>query len=532
MNEGMTTTGHPVDCRQFFHVVFPPSLTTLLYHIDLYFCAVTEKSHPRNSTARMFLRFLVIALLVYRLSGLPPVSTTATSPSTSQALLSILGDESNPDEFFESVWQKTPHVFRSSSAPILTGSSTSEDPLHNQVTMGLPGITRVLDNACQAFLEPPSSDMQNTLPMVFNRQRQSLSLQELVPLYGNNLFKAYLDGCSVVLNHCDRLCPCTAALCEDLQRTFPYAYANAYLTPPASQTVPAHADDRDVFVIQVYGKKKWKVYEHIPIEYPYPHEQVGKNGLPVPKSVTDGPCSVETVLHPGQVLYIPRGHVHEACTDPESPNDSSEPSYHITIALATFDWAWSGLLATRLKQTLDSIPEYRMAVPIDFGTTSTDEIPEAQKECLEAQVDRALALVRAQLTTDSVNSYLTQKYQFHASRSRADRLARIDASHGNPTFKGSGTGAEALPGLSLSSFVRARRPEESEGKSSGTSRGIRPETRAALESIVEYLELDPANTIQIADLRAISRSCDLICDLTLLCFIRSCIERGELVRVS
>ena len=93
---------------------------------------------------------------------------------------------------------------------------------------------------------------------------------ELKLTYNNNLFAAYLDGCSIVLNHADWSSPWIAALCEDLQRSFPHAYANVYITPPSSQAVRAHADDRDVIVIQVAGKKAWTVYSKIPIPFPYP----------------------------------------------------------------------------------------------------------------------------------------------------------------------------------------------------------------------------------------------------------------------
>jgi hypothetical protein len=97
------------------------------------------------------------------------------------------------------------------------------------------------------------------------RQQESLSTKEIMKLYGGNLFAAYLDGCSVVLNHADWLCPYMASLCLDLQKQFPHVYANTYLTPPDSQAVNAHADDRDVLVIQVFGKKHWKVYQNVPI---------------------------------------------------------------------------------------------------------------------------------------------------------------------------------------------------------------------------------------------------------------------------
>lgn len=73
-------------------------------------------------------------------------------------------------------------------------------------------------------------------------------------------------------------------------------------------------------------------------------------------------------------------------------NEKCQPSYHITIALATFDWAYSDLLATAVRKTLDEIPEYKMAVPADFGMKKLDDIPLQQKNLLEGQVDDAMNL--------------------------------------------------------------------------------------------------------------------------------------------
>jgi hypothetical protein len=87
--------------------------------------------------------------------------------------------------------------------------------------------------------------------------------------YNNSLFHAYLDGCSVVINHADWISADIAHLCLDLTKSIPHVYANTYLTPPSSQAVAPHADDRDVFVIQLIGKKHWKVYKTVPIPVRY-----------------------------------------------------------------------------------------------------------------------------------------------------------------------------------------------------------------------------------------------------------------------
>lgn len=53
-----------------------------------------------------------------------------------------------------------------------------------------------------------------------------------------------------------------------------------YLTPPNSQAVRAHTDDQDVFILQVWGSKKWHLWEADPLLI-YTEEMMGKTE-PVP----------------------------------------------------------------------------------------------------------------------------------------------------------------------------------------------------------------------------------------------------------
>ena len=50
--------------------------------------------------------------------------------------------------------------------------------------------------------------------------------------------------------------------CQKLRADFFHAYGQLYITPPLAQAVQQHADDRDVFVIQLEGSKKWKVLQY------------------------------------------------------------------------------------------------------------------------------------------------------------------------------------------------------------------------------------------------------------------------------
>jgi hypothetical protein len=91
---------------------------------------------------------------------------------------------------------------------------------------------------------------------------------------------AYLDGCSLIVNHAEAASPGVAQLCASLRSDVPHVFGNLYVTPPAGRAVDAHADDRDVLVVQLGGRKEWRVYSSPPVAFPSAHEQVGKSGVP------------------------------------------------------------------------------------------------------------------------------------------------------------------------------------------------------------------------------------------------------------
>lgn len=96
--------------------------------------------------------------------------------------------------------------------------------------------------------------------------------------------------------------------------------ANAYCTPAASQGFAVHHDTHDVFVLQVSGHKRWRIYEPV-VELPltdqrWPAAAAGRVGEPLH----------EITLRQGDTLYIPRGWPHEAAA-------ADAGSLHITVGL-------------------------------------------------------------------------------------------------------------------------------------------------------------------------------------------------------
>lgn len=190
---------------------------------------------------------------------------------------------------------------------------------------------------------------ESELPDVFNRaardQRAScLVMKDGVPVERESGSAAYVEGCSVIVNRADLVHSGVRRLCQLSRDWIPHAYCQLYCTPPKSQTVAAHADDRDVIVVQLVGKKKWRVYENVPVDYPGPKEQVGKT-MPLPQDL--GPYK-ELVLEKGDVLYLPRGTVHEAAA-----STRSNGSLHATLAFPTYDWSYQALFSSKNRKGIE-----------------------------------------------------------------------------------------------------------------------------------------------------------------------------------
>ena len=74
----------------------------------------------------------------------------------------------------------------------------------------------------------------------------------------------YAAGSTLVLQSLHRIHPPLVRFCRELAAELGHAtQCNAYVTPPGSQGFSPHHDTHDVFVLQVDGFKRWKVYEPV-----------------------------------------------------------------------------------------------------------------------------------------------------------------------------------------------------------------------------------------------------------------------------
>jgi hypothetical protein len=127
-------------------------------------------------------------------------------------------------------------------------------------------------------------------------------------------------GATLVFNSIDELIPPLGTLCEELEDLFRISLqANAYAGWKTDNGFDLHWDDHDTLILQVAGRKRWRVYAPTrlhPIE-----KDIAVAPKPTEPPVWDGD------LEDGDMLYMPRGWWHVAFP-------KNEPSLHLTIGLA------------------------------------------------------------------------------------------------------------------------------------------------------------------------------------------------------
>jgi len=115
------------------------------------------------------------------------------------------------------------------------------------------------------------------------------------------------DGATAVMNRFENASSFAERLCRHVGRFAGHpTIGNAYLSFGGQGTFGKHWDTHDVFVIQLLGVKRWQVFAPT---WPLPLSQQTSRGH-------EQHCPAQPVLdcelHPGDVLYLPRGWWHRA----------------------------------------------------------------------------------------------------------------------------------------------------------------------------------------------------------------------------
>lgn len=140
--------------------------------------------------------------------------------------------------------------------------------------------------------------------------------------------------------------------------------ANAYCTPAAAQGFAVHHDTHDVFVLQVSGHKRWRIYEPV-VELPLKDQRWSSDA-----AAGIGEPLHDITLRAGDTLYLPRGWPHEAAA-------ADADSLHITVGLHP---------PTRLDAVRAALAECGEDVEFRRALDASGELPAALVERLASRL--------------------------------------------------------------------------------------------------------------------------------------------------
>ncbi|MFD4985057.1 cupin domain-containing protein [Streptomyces sp. NPDC058374] len=194
------------------------------------------------------------------------------------------------------------------------------------------------------------------------------------------LWREFADGATLVLQALHRTWDPVAELCAALSTELGHpVQANAYVTPPQNRGFDAHYDVHDVFVLQIEGTKRWVV--HRPVHPDPLRDQPWTDRRSAVAEAAGGEPYLDTVLAPGDVLYLPRGWLHAA-------RAQGEVSVHLTLGIHPWTrYALAEQLAQAALAELREDPGMRGTLPL--GVDGPGDEAGLVRERLAAAVERA-----------------------------------------------------------------------------------------------------------------------------------------------
>jgi len=171
------------------------------------------------------------------------------------------------------------------------------------------------------------------------------------------VLRLFADGSTVVLQGLHRLWPPLIEFADQLAADLGHpTQVNAYLTPPSSQGFSPHYDVHDVFVLQFAGEKHWRIHEPV-LEAPLRTQPWNDRAAAV-AAAAEGEPVIDTVLRPGDALYLPRGYLHSA-------RALGGISGHLTIGVHPVTrWAAAESALDVVRTLAADDPELRRSLPL------------------------------------------------------------------------------------------------------------------------------------------------------------------------
>lgn len=172
--------------------------------------------------------------------------------------------------------------------------------------------------------------------------------------------RAHIEqGYTLSLRRLHEIIPALAMFCRTVADELGHpVQANAYRTPPGAQGFRHHWDTHTAVIAQLSGQKVWELYRPLVPDPMSPHQNWGLIGFTdEQKAFLAASAPDQTVtLRPGDVLWIPRGWIH----NPHAPAGAADPSLHLTLGVLNRTRYW---LAEQLLLQAAEEPTLRASLP-------------------------------------------------------------------------------------------------------------------------------------------------------------------------
>ncbi|MET9541079.1 cupin domain-containing protein [Streptomyces sp. NPDC006553] len=247
------------------------------------------------------------------------------------------------EEFARDVWGRTPLLTRGAGDFSDLFSAASVDELISRRGLRTPFLRVAKDGS--------------TAPESSFTSSGGVGASVADQLDDTALWRSFVDGSTLVLQALQRTWEPITDFATRLGTELGHpVQANAYVTPPQNRGFDDHYDVHDVFVLQITGTKRWILHEPV---HPDPlRDEPWTEHRAAVAGAARGEAYIDTVLGPGDVLYLPRGWLHAA-------EAQGAVSIHLTLGVHT--WTRHALAEQLVQSALDLLredPEMRRSLPL------------------------------------------------------------------------------------------------------------------------------------------------------------------------
>lgn len=313
----------------------------------------------------------------------PNPNLLGTSEEAPLKLQTLLGSTS-VDAFYSEYWEKKPlHI-------------TEQDPARFNSLFSLDRLDHLLSYLPQ---ETRIGLIKNDIDKPDQPGAKSTAGTNICDLFDN-----FADGKTMIVNAMHKYWPPVRELCTRLSIEMGLkTQVNMYVTPKHSTGFSPHWDDHEVFVFQISGEKFWRLYGNGPsLPRRSQHDPIAALRQ---RTLNPGAPVQELTMRPGDLLYIPRGCVHNA-----SATDTT--SVHLTLGINAV--SWEELLISCIKDLSKKNPEFREAIPPGILMSGIDNAQTIGEQC-KVLFQLASEKLDAKAGLDSLSQSLVRAMEAHPS---------------------------------------------------------------------------------------------------------------------